>query len=294
MNPTPQQQWSETNYFVQEAIQTINVAINDKYKIIDKVEKLLRELHEQDIHILGNVQGTMQNLQRQLSTMKNNLQKRKHEMIERIKKGKYDHEKYQIEPVLNDTLQQLENQPDENTLQNEDITQIKENIAEKFEEGNKLYLLNLPKYQDDQNDQNDQDDQNDLDAEELVQQWQNKTTLRGDIRNILIQVQEEFQNTMHEVQQKMLIIKKETERNARELDAQLIESIQQQTKSIKIQAKCAERRQWDEYYMKIACLAALRSKDPKTPVSYSTTYWDNIHVHYNRLVLALLTMKHIK
>ena len=25
--------------------------------------------------------------------------------------------------------------------------------------------------------------------------------------------------------------------------------------------------QWDEYYMKIACLAALRSKDPRTPVS---------------------------
>ena len=26
-------------------------------------------------------------------------------------------------------------------------------------------------------------------------------------------------------------------------------------------------KQWDEYYMKIACLAALRSKDPRTPVS---------------------------
>ena len=24
---------------------------------------------------------------------------------------------------------------------------------------------------------------------------------------------------------------------------------------------------WDDYYMKIACLAALRSKDPSTPVS---------------------------
>ena len=291
MNPTPQQQWSETNYFVQEAIQTINVAMNDKYEIRDKVEKLL---HEQDIHILGNVQETMQNLPQQLNTMKKNLQKRKHEMIERIRKGKYDHEKYQMEPILNDTLRQLENQPDENVLQNDDITQIRENIEKKFEEGNKLYLLNLPKYQDDQNDQNDQDDQNDLDAEELVQQWQNKTTLRGDIRNILIQVQEEFQNTMHEVQQKMLIIEKETEKNARGQNVQLIKSIQQQAKSIKIQAKCAERRQWDVYYMKIACLAALRSKDPKTPVSYSTTYWDNIHVHYNRLVLALLTMKHIK
>lgn len=25
--------------------------------------------------------------------------------------------------------------------------------------------------------------------------------------------------------------------------------------------------EWDKYYMKIACLAALRSKDPTTPVS---------------------------
>ena len=258
MNPTPQQQWSETNYFVQEAIQTINVAMNDKYEIRDKVDKLLCE---QDIQILANVQETMQNLPQQLSTMKKNLQKRKHEMIERIRKGKYDHEKYQMEPILNDTLRQLENQPDENVLQKEDITQIRENIEKKFEEGNKLYLLNLPKYQDDQDDQNDQD------AEELVQQWQNKTTLRGDIRNILIKVQEEFQNTMHEVQQKMLIIEKETEKNARGQNVQLIKSIQQQAKSIKIQAKCAERRQWDKYYMKIACLAALRSKDPKTPVS---------------------------
>ncbi|XP_019860882.1 PREDICTED: uncharacterized protein LOC109589210 isoform X1 [Amphimedon queenslandica] len=28
----------------------------------------------------------------------------------------------------------------------------------------------------------------------------------------------------------------------------------------------AKQREWDEYYMKIACLAALRSKDPRTPV----------------------------
>ena len=29
----------------------------------------------------------------------------------------------------------------------------------------------------------------------------------------------------------------------------------------------AHRILWDEYYMKLACLAALRSKDPSTPVS---------------------------
>ena len=29
---------------------------------------------------------------------------------------------------------------------------------------------------------------------------------------------------------------------------------------------------WDEYFMNVACLAALRSKDPKTPVRYCHYY----------------------
>ena len=33
--------------------------------------------------------------------------------------------------------------------------------------------------------------------------------------------------------------------------------------------KALENVAWDVYYMKIACLAALRSKDPSTPVSYN-------------------------
>ena len=33
--------------------------------------------------------------------------------------------------------------------------------------------------------------------------------------------------------------------------------------------KVVENVAWDVYYMKIACLAALRSKDPITPVSYN-------------------------
>ena len=46
-----------------------------------------------------------------------------------------------------------------------------------------------------------------------------------------------------------------------------VQWIQEQIKVVQRQAKMAERRQWDEYYMKIACLAARRSKDPSTPVS---------------------------
>ena len=36
---------------------------------------------------------------------------------------------------------------------------------------------------------------------------------------------------------------------------------------------------WDEYYMKLACLAALRSKDPKTPVSSLTALHLIIQCH---------------
>ena len=47
----------------------------------------------------------------------------------------------------------------------------------------------------------------------------------------------------------------------------IIGIIQEQIKVVQKQAKMEERRKWDEYYMKIACLAAQRSKDPSTPVS---------------------------
>ena len=36
--------------------------------------------------------------------------------------------------------------------------------------------------------------------------------------------------------------------------------------------KAQKETEWDEYYMKIACLAALRSNNPRTPVSLNKTY----------------------
>ena len=45
--------------------------------------------------------------------------------------------------------------------------------------------------------------------------------------------------------------------------------IQEQAESVGTKVGRQEQRQWDEYYMKTACLTALRSKDPRTPVSYS-------------------------
>ena len=78
-----------------------------------------------------------------------------------------------------------------------------------------------------------------------------------------------------------LIKKPELEKNKALQEAQLheiklkiIEKQMQKMKQIKDEAEHkqmeqAQQKEWDEYYMKIACLAALRSKDPSTPVSYN-------------------------
>ena len=54
-------------------------------------------------------------------------------------------------------------------------------------------------------------------------------------------------------------------------DIQQAKEMQKQIKEIQREAKeveqQAQQKEWDEYYMKIACLAAQRSKDPSTPVS---------------------------
>ena len=44
------------------------------------------------------------------------------------------------------------------------------------------------------------------------------------------------------------------------------EKIQEKLRNLKQEVRVLES-EWDEYHMKIACLAALRSKDPSTPVS---------------------------
>lgn len=67
-------------------------------------------------------------------------------------------------------------------------------------------------------------------------------------------------NMMHEVPEQRTITK------ANEIIKEM-QSISKKAKSIERQARAAQQQQWDNYYMKIACLAALRSKDPGTPVS---------------------------
>lgn len=66
-------------------------------------------------------------------------------------------------------------------------------------------------------------------------------------------------NMMHEVPEQRIT-------KANEIIKEM-QNISKKAKLIEREARAAQQQQWDNYYMKIACLAALRSKDPGTPVS---------------------------
>ncbi|XP_019860867.1 PREDICTED: neurofilament medium polypeptide-like [Amphimedon queenslandica] len=71
------------------------------------------------------------------------------------------------------------------------------------------------------------------------------------------------------------ILKEATEKDT-------IERIQAEVREFKIKRS----KQWDEYYMKIACLAALRSKDPSTPVGaciVDTKSYQIVGIGYNSM-----------
>ena len=55
--------------------------------------------------------------------------------------------------------------------------------------------------------------------------------------------------------------------------------VKQQIEDLENKMQQIQNEMWDEYYMKIACLAALRSKDPRTPVSSITTLHLIIQCH---------------
>lgn len=78
---------------------------------------------------------------------------------------------------------------------------------------------------------------------------------------------------------------------------QLLEEEKAKVKEVEQKAKKVEqeahKKEWEEYYMKIACLAALRSKDPSTPVRKAINNDYNI-ISPHRLVLVLLILKLIK
>ena len=68
-----------------------------------------------------------------------------------------------------------------------------------------------------------------------------------------------------ELQQKIYKVLKKTEKDCENLNVD--EANEQNKKEVIKKMQEIQDDMWDVYYMKIACLAALRSKDPSTPVS---------------------------
>ena len=111
----------------------------------------------------------------------------------------------------------------------------------------------------------------------LVEQEEKKKIIDpflNDVQSLHTQMQTEMQKMQKKLEEKQKELEKEQEKIEQKVSQthtkhinEYIQWIQEQIKMVQRQAKMAERRQWDEYYMKIACLAAQRSKDPSTPVS---------------------------
>ena len=73
---------------------------------------------------------------------------------------------------------------------------------------------------------------------------------------------------------------KKTEKNCKQnLDEHKEPDKEEETNKLKEKMKEIQDDMWDEYYMKIACLAALRSKDPHKPVSSLTALHLIIQCH---------------
>ena len=211
---------------------------------------LLEELQKAYIKINQHIQQAL----RYEQDVKQQLQEIKNEMHVKLKIGQYEHEEHpkdMLEPQLQELIQKLEDIP------LPEYEELENQVAKELEHYNETVyplLIENPALKD-------------------------ETTLKLNVKKILrksVHVHQIHEHTRGKIQQEMQKLQekaKKVERNEiiqQKLEQQLVDDIQTQMESIQEKAKLIENqatKAWDEYYMKIACLAALRSKDPSTPVS---------------------------
>ena len=101
------------------------------------------------------------------------------------------------------------------------------------------------------------------DIEKLIKEADDSLTendVQGLLEGVKLSTEGEIESLLEVIAGKSGDDKKELLEAAKSLTENHIKIMQEEEKLERI-------RQWEEYYMKIACLAALRSKDPSTPVS---------------------------
>ena len=211
---------------------------------------LLEELQEAYIKINQYMQKALRYMCMHVQDVTQQLQETKNQMHVILEIGQYEHEEHP-ENELREVLGRLKTQL-LRTLRSLDtlsIFQLVERIDNEM-----FHYMNLP----------------------FIEQ----KTLKFNVITILrksAQVRQKHEHIMRgKIQQKMQKLQekaKKVERNETMLqtfDQQYVKYIQEQMEWIQKKAKLIENqatKAWDEYYMKLACLAALRSKDPSTPVS---------------------------
>ena len=208
--------------------------------------------------VYTNINQYMEQIVRYVQKVKQELQEIKNEMHVILKVGQYTwRHKKRLGDMLRPRLRKL-------------INQIYNMSLPKHEELENQVIRELERY-------------NDVVYPLLIQQPlaadNTLTTLKFDVTTILrksAHVHQKHEHMRGKIQQEMQKLQekaKKVERNEtmlQKLDQRYVKYIQDQMEWIQEKAREIEEqatKAWDEYYMKIACLAALRSKDPSTPVS---------------------------
>ena len=247
---------------IMQEINNMQEQLRAQLQRVQEIQPLTQEQHEK-ILLLEELQKAYikinQHIQQALGyeqVVKQQLQEIKNQMHVILEIGQYEHEE-QPENELREVLEQMKGQlrmlMGLDTLPPNQVLQQVNNEVFHYD-----FLMNLPF---------------------IEQEFKDKKTLKFNVTTILrksVHVHQIHEHTRGKIQQEMQKLRekaKKVERNEimqQKLEQQQVESIKSQMETIQEKAKLIENqatKAWDEYYMNIACLAALRSKDPSTPVS---------------------------
>ena len=224
-------------------------------EIQEQQGKILLLEEVQKVYI--NINQYMEQILRYVEDMKQQLQELKNQMRIILEIGQYEHEEHpenELEEVLEQLKGQLRMLRGLDTLHANQVLQQVNNEVFHYD-----FLMNLPF---------------------IEQKFKDEKTLKFNVTTTFqksVHVCQTYERIGKKIQQEMQKLQEQAKKiettplmqqrleqyvNVQQVQTQL-KRIQEKAKLIENQAKML----WDEYYMKIACLAALRSKDPSTPVS---------------------------
>ena len=243
-------------YIVMEDEMTTIEAEIQKWEARDKTSEYIEQMQE--------VEDKMNSEYKKIKTEMENVieakdrQAKVHKQkLENIQKGgenKIEEQKKQHEEKVK-KIKNQEKMKKENEKNNKIIKKINDEAKDKTEKENNQNEERLKKLHDKAKELN----------EEICEAQKLKSEAH-DVKEILETLKLLMENDKEE------IVKEVTEKG-------IISKIKEKAQDFRRK----RRRKWDEYYMKIACLAALRSKDPRRPVRPQYM----IHVH----VLVIITQQ---